>query len=467
MSRFDKFHLSSNVMIKPGGIPGDKSKKLLDLQKEIEGNVVSYPKGLPCAFKRAKGAIVEDVDGNQLIDFFSGCGVLNVGHCNAEVLASVREQEENLIHALDFPTENKLVFISKLLENLPTNWQKKFKVSFGGPTGSDAVEAAIKLAKQKTGRETIIAFQGSYHGMTSGALAVTSNISKRNTGSLVPNVHFIPYSYCYRCPFNKDQTNCNLDCANYLEMLLNNPNGGVNKPAAIILEPIQGEGGTIVPKEGFLKNILTIAKANDVIVIFDEIQSGFFRTGHYLSYLDDELMPDIITLSKGIGGVGFPLSAVLYKKEVEAWESGDHIGTFRANQVSIAAGSSAFDFIQKYNVPENVKKLGEYLMEKLKTLEKELPVIGEVRGVGLFIGIEYVKNKSSKIPYPEFVNELKKRCFENGLMFEVGGHFDNVVRFIPTLIITKEIVDNAFRIFEKQNHLLCQKLHERTYETIS
>ncbi len=447
MNDFSQFHLSEEPLIKSGSIPGKRSKKLLEIQKEIEGSVVSYPKSMPFAINHAKGAIIEDVDGNRFIDFFSGCGVLNVGHCNEEVLSYVREQQDKLIHALDFPTETKLTVIRKMLQNLPEDIRNDFKVSFGGPTGSDAVEAAIKLAKIKTGRDGIIAFSGGYHGMSSGALAVTSDTRFRNgISSLMPNVHFAPFSYYYRSPADMDEVTYTKHCLEQFRLMLEDKHSGIIKPAAILVEPIQGEGGNITPTKGFLQGLINIAHRNDVLVIFDEIQSGFFRSGEYLACMKYDVIPDIITMSKGLGGIGFPISALLYKKSVEAWKSGDHIGTFRANQVSLAAANGAFDFIEKYDVKSYVNEISNYLFSGLRALAVGCKFIGDVRGEGLMIGVEFVKNKATKEPYPEFVKEFRENCLQRGLLFEVGGHYDNVVRILPPLIVTPKIIDEALNV---------------------
>lgn len=466
-NKFSKFHLSESAKIVVDSIPGERSKELLNLQEELEGAVVSYPKSMPFAIKKAKGAIIEDVDGNQFIDFFAGCGVLNVGHCNEEVLSYVREQQDNLIHALDFPTENKMNVIKKILKNLPTEVQGDYKVSFGGPTGSDAVEAAIKLAKIKTGRDGIIAFSGSYHGMTSGALAVTADTAfRKRLTSLIPNVHFTPFSYKYRCPSNDDELACKNYCIDHLKFLLENKHSGITKPAAIIVESIQGEGGNIPPVGGFLNELVEIAHRNDVLVIFDEIQSGFFRTGEFLACMNYGVMPDIITLSKGLGGIGFPISALLYKKEVEAWGPGDHIGTFRANQVSLAAANGAFDFVDKYDIKSHTKEMGAYLMNSLKALSLEYPFIGDVRGKGLMIGVEVVKDFLTKEPYPELVKELRANCLQRGLLFEVGGHYNNVLRIIPPLTITPKIIDNAIEIIRESLGTILSKKEEKFLQSI-
>jgi diaminobutyrate-2-oxoglutarate transaminase len=457
MELLKDYHLSQGAKIISSSLPGEKSKVLLELQKNIEGSVVSYPKKMPIALKRAKGSIVEDVDGNQFIDFFGGCGVLNVGHSNAFVMEYVKEQQEELVHALDFPTENKLFLIQKILNNLPEEIREDYKVSFGGPTGSDAVEAAIKLAKIKTGRDGIIAFSGGYHGMTSGALAVTSDtFFRKKISSLIPNVHFVPYSYCYRCPFNKEESPCNYACANHFEWILETGHSGITLPAAIILEPIQGEGGNIVPRKGFLERIVKIANKHGVIVIFDEIQSGFYRTGKFLEFMNTKAVPDIITFSKGFGGIGFPISGLIYKRDIEAWETAEHIGTFRGNQVSIAAARGAFDFIEKYKIEDYANFIGDYLKEELNLLALDHPFIGEVRGRGMMIGVEFVKNKTSKKPFPEYLKEFRTECFHRGLLFEVGGHYNNVLRLVPPLITTKEIVDAAI-IIMKEAFVVCEE----------
>lgn len=449
MSVFSGFHLSEKPRIVTPAIPGTRSQELLALQQQIEGSIVSYPRSIPIAIERAKGAIIEDVDGNQFLDFFAGAGVVNLGHSNEEVLAYVTAQQEKLIHALDFPTENKLSAIQKILAHLPEELRDQYKVSFGGPTGSDAIEAALKLAKIKTGRDTIIAFTGGYHGMTAGALSLTSDTGFRNRiTSLMPNVHFVPYSYCYRCPFKLEEKNCKMACVDYLRNVLENGHSGVPKPAAIVIEPIQGEGGNIVPREGYLEALVKLAHAHDVLVIFDEIQSGFFRSGEFLAWMHTGAVPDIITVSKGLGGVGLPLAGIIYRKDIEAWGPGAHIGTFRGNQASLAGTNGAFDFVDKYNVNDHTKKAGEYLINGLKELQENSSYIGDVRGRGLMIGVEFVKNKHTKEPFPGMVKHFRNECMQRGLIFEVGGHYNNVVRLVPPLIITMPIIDAALDVMK-------------------
>ncbi len=444
------YHLCEDAEIVSPSLPGAGSRSLLLRQQEIEGSVVSYPRNMPIALKRAKGSIIEDVDGNRFIDFFGGCGVLNVGHVNEEVLEYVKRQQEDLIHALDFPTENKMALIDTILGHLPPSLQGDYKVSFGGPTGSDAVEAAIKLAKLKTGRDGVIAFTGGYHGMSSGALAVTSDrFFRENLTSLIPNVSFVPYNYPYRCTLRSGEGSSVDSCVSHLDWVLSTGHSGVAKPAAIILEPLQGEGGNILPEAGFLEGVTEVARKHGVLVIFDEIQSGFFRTGKFLEFMHSDAVPDIITFSKGFGGIGFPISGLIYRKDVEAWGPGAHIGTFRGNQVSIAAARGAFAFIEKHDIESHTRDIGSYLMGKLKELQQGHPYIGDVRGRGMMIGVEFVKDKATKEPNPEYLKELRAACFQRGLLFESGGHHGNVMRLVPPLITTHRIVDNAIVILKR------------------
>jgi diaminobutyrate-2-oxoglutarate transaminase len=297
--------------------------------------------------------------------------------------------------------------------------------------------------------------------MTSGALAVTSDTGfRKKLESLIPNVHFIPYSYCYRCPFGKQPGSCKMDCAEYLRYVLENPHSGMQKPAAILIEPIQGEGGNIVPAEGYLERIVDIAHKHGIVVIFDEVQSGFFRTGKFLASQGTQALPDIYTMSKGLGGVGFPISAIIYRRSIEAWGTGDHIGTFRGNQVSLAAANGAFQFIANHEVPAHVEAISAYLSDRLAVMAEESDHIGEVRGKGLMIGIEYVRSKHTREPFPQLVADLRKECFQRGLLFEVGGHYNNVIRFVPPLIINEALVDEAVGILEAASRVVEARLAE-------
>jgi diaminobutyrate-2-oxoglutarate transaminase len=455
---FSKYHLSENAKIITNSISGEESLKLLEIQEKVESNNISYPRGIPIAFDLAEGAIIQDVDGNQYIDFLSSCSVFNLGHNNPDIIDDLKKIQDKIMQAVDFPTKVKMDFIENLLDILPESLKGKCKINFGGPTGSDAVETALKLARINTGRHTVIAFHGGYHGMTMGALSVTSKLSHREkTIPLIPGVHFMPFCSSYRCPFKKSKENCEEECLKYFKYVLENPSSGIDKPGAIIIEPVQGEGGTYIPSKGWLEKITNIARKNNVLVIFDEIQAGFYRTGKLFSFEHTRAIPDIVVMSKGIGGIGFPLSLIIYNKTLDKWDAGTHIGTFRGNQLGMAAGVSAMKFVKNMKLELHVEKLGKEMFNSLKSLKNNSRFIGDVRGIGMMFGIEYVKDKKSKDPFPKMAQNVRKACYENGLLVEVGGHYNNVIRFLPPLIITPKIANNGLAIFKKANDLAEKK----------
>ena len=425
--------------------PGPQSKKYLRYQNAHEGSAVSYPRGLPFAIRRAKGATIEDVDGNIYIDFFSGAGVMNVGHGNPEVIAAAKIQMEKFTHALDFPNPVRKTLVETLLSILPKELNRIF---FGGPTGSDAVECAIKLARYNTKRYPVISFEGAYHGMTSGALSLCSGAPfKEEFLPLLPEIHFAPYPYNYRNPLKSSSLPPGLACADYLEHLIEDPHSGVAKPAAIIVEAMQGECGSIVPDGDFMPKVREICDKYDIILIVDEIQAGFCRTGKMFSFEHTNIVPDIITMSKALGGVGFPISGIAYKKKLDTWPPGKHIGTFRGNAIAYAAGAAAINFMLKNKLADRALKLGETMLKMLKKVEKDSPIIGEVRGKGLMLGVEIVKDKSSKEPGQELAAKIRSACHIRGLLVETGGHYFNVVRFLPPLVITEEMAKKGIDLF--------------------
>jgi len=426
--------------------PGPKSKALLDFQALHEGAAVSYPHGLPMGLVRGKGATVEDVDGNIYIDFFGGAGVMNVGHSNPDVIAAVSRQLDGITHALDVPTPPRQALVETLINLLPESLNKVF---FGGPTGSDAVEAAVKLAKINSGRVPMIAFEGAYHGMTAGALSLSSGRAfKEDFLPLLGEVHFVPYAYCYRCAFGKDAGKCDLECAQYLEHILEDPHSGVAKPAAVIVEAIQGEGGSIVPPDGFLPRIKKICAGNGVLLIVDEIQAGFCRTGKTFAWEHTKTLPDIMTMSKALGGVGLPLAGIAYRSELDTWPPGKHIGTFRGNVLAYAAGQAALKFMSDFDLAGYSLSLGKRVLSWLHDVERDSEIVGEARGRGLMLGIELVKDRGTKEPAPDLAIQVRRVCHRNGLLVEIGGHYSNVIRFLPPLVLTEELARKGIEIFE-------------------
>lgn len=425
--------------------PGPKSREFLEYQRLHEGSAVSYPRGLPMALRRGRGATLEDVDGNVYIDFFGGAGVLNVGHGNPEVLEAARFQMAELTHTLDIPSPPRQALTEILRTVLPAELSRLF---FGGPTGSDAVESAIKLAKYNSRRIPLIAFEGSYHGMTTGALSLTSGAPFRaDFLPLLPEVHFLPYAYCYRCAFHKSPESCDLFCAAYLDHKLEDPHSGISKPAAVVVEAVQGEGGSIVPPDGYLPALRRICDKHGVLLVVDEIQAGFCRTGRMFAFEHSKTVPDIITLSKALGGLGFPISGIAYREHLDTFPPGKHIGTFRGNVVAYAAGAAALRFMIEHGLAGHSERLGWTMLETLKGVERDSSIVGEARGKGLMLGVEFVKDKGSREPAPELAAKVRTACHGHGLLIEVGGHYFNVARFLPPLVLTEKLARKGLEIF--------------------
>jgi len=424
--------------------PGPKSQEILAYQNEHESSVVSYSKGMPMALKRGRGATLEDVDGNVYIDMFGGAGVMAVGHGHPEVLKAAHEQIDEVTHTLDIPTPTRKKMVEVLSGLLPKELNRIF---FGGPTGSDAVEQAIKLARYNTGRNGIIAFEGAYHGMTGISLALTCDSHHREgLGQLAPGAQFIPYPYTYRNPFGCPDEDVDLQAAENLERVLSDSHSGFLKPAAVILESVQGEGGTIIPTTRFMKRVREICDKHDVLMICDEIQAGLGRTGKMFAFEHFGIVPDIVTISKALGGVGFPISAIAYREKLNTWPPAKSIGTFRGNMIAFAAGATALTWMKENQIPERALELGKKAMVPLKKLEAESSIVGEVRGLGLMLAIEMVTDKKSKAPSTDYAKMVRKYGHQRGVMIEVGGHHSNVARILPPLVITEEYLMKGIEI---------------------
>jgi diaminobutyrate-2-oxoglutarate transaminase len=444
--RFEGLHFSPAPVVL-GPVPGPRSQRMLAEQAALESRARSYPRSVPVALHEGRGATLRDVDGNTYVDFFGGAGALNLGHGHPVVARAAREQQGRLVQALDFPTAPRLALMRRLRGILPGALRRTARIHFGGPTGSDAVEAALKLVRAHTGRRPLVAFQGSYHGMTADALSVTSDVACG--GPQETAVHFMPFPYCYRCPLGLRPQTCGMACAKLLESSLEDPYSGLPKPAGVIVEPIQGEGGTIVPPPGWLARVHAITRRHEVPLIVDEIQTGFARTGAMFACEHDGITPDVIVLSKGLGGIGYPLSGIAYDEALDTWEPGAHIGTFRGNQVGMAAGAAAIELMGELDLPGHARELGELALGLLEDARaaQELDAIGEVRGRGLMIGVELVRERESRAPWPELADALRRACCERGLIIELGGHHGNVARFLPPLVISRGLLVRGIEIF--------------------
>ncbi len=433
------------------------NNQYLSRQATTESNARSYPRKLPFALEQGKGIFLKDVDGNVYYDCLSCAGALALGHNNEVIHQAIkRELKNNLpMLTLDITTPVKEAFVNDILSCLPKEFAENAKIQFCGPSGSDAVEAAIKLVKIATGRNLIMSFQGGYHGMTKGALNLMGNLSVKNVvpGS-TSDVHFLPYPHGYRCPMGSVDDPDSQSTIRYIENLLTDIESGVTKPAGIIVEVIQGEGGVIPAPNQWMKELRRITKEHDIPLIVDEIQTGLARTGKFFAFEHSEITPDVIVLSKAIGG-SLPLAVVVYAKHLDKWEAGVHAGTFRGNQLAMATGSTTIQYIKLNKLHEQAAKMGDLFMEELHKIKDISAPIGDIRGKGLMIGVEIV-NKLADLnkfgqpkPFKTLAFRIQRECFSRGLIIEMGGRHSSVLRFIPPLTITEQQVKHICEIFEQ------------------
>ncbi|HHF3178254.1 TPA: pyridoxal phosphate-dependent class III aminotransferase [Vibrio alginolyticus] len=446
---------SSQVPIVEGTYDLTPDQVLID-QAEHESEVRSYPRRLPIAIKQAFGCLVEDTRGQIFLDCLAGAGTLALGYNHPEINQALKEQLDSGLpyQTLDIATSAKTTFIQSVKSFLPQELSENSVIQFCGPSGADAVEAAIKLAKQTTGRNTMFAFRGAYHGMTNGTMGMMGNLGTkaRRTG-LMSDVHFMPFPYNLRCPFGLGGDEGAKASIRYIDRLLNDDESGIMKPAAIIVEPVQGEGGVVPAPAFWLRELRRICDEHGILLIFDEIQCGVGKTGYNFAFEESGIVPDILCLSKAIGG-GLPMSLLVINKQHDTWKPGEHTGTFRGNQLAMVSGAKALEIIQRDNLVEHANIAGQYLRYGLESIQKRVNCIAEVRGKGLMLGVEIKtpNGKLNKFGEPQADSELtlsiQRAALERGLIVEKGGREGAVIRFLPPLIISFEQIDFALRVFE-------------------
>ena len=426
-------------------------------QDSTESNARSYPRKFPFAIAKAKGSWVEDVEGNKYLDFLCGAGTLALGHNDDEVNKAMVDliQSNAPLHTLDLTTPVKDEFVETILRHLPSELGNNAKIQFCSPSGTDATDAAIKLCKTATGRSAVISFAGGYHGMGQGPLACMGNLHAKSTvNGLMPDVHSFPYPYAYRDPFGLGGEAGVKAACNFFERTLKDPESGITKPACVILEPIQGEGGVIPAPVEFLQTVRRVTKELDIPLIVDEIQCGMGRSGKLFAFEYADIVPDVLLLSKAIGG-SQPMAVVVYKKELDKWTAGAHAGTFRGNQLAMKAGTITLNRVSQPDFLADVVRKGDLIRANLRDLQKRVSIIGDVRGKGLMVGTEFVDPKGQKdcigsLPASgEIAGAVQKLCFENGLIVEKGGRNGAVMRCLCALNITDEDLGKAWKIFEK------------------
>ena len=439
------FEGAPRIAVKP---PGPKSKELLSKQSALETKAVVYSKAFPIGIDSARGATIKDVDGNLFIDWISGICVINLGHNNPFVTQAVKSQIDRIWHALEIPTEARIHFLEKLHSVLPGTLRGHAKVLLT-VTGGDACEAAISLAKRVTGRNTIVAFGGSYHGIHQGIVSLTSSRHYLESAGVVRSgVFHLPYPYAYRFPLPVEKRGDEGKVVlKYLEELLVDEHSGLDQPAGILVEPIQGEGGYIVPPDDFLPGLREIADKFQIPLIIDEVQTGFGRTGKFWGCEVTNTSPDIMCVSKSVGA-GIPLSLIAYKEEYdETVPEAFHLGTYRGNPLAMAAGAASIDYIRNENILDHVSTLGEKAKHEFAEIAASSKNVGEVRGVGFMIGNEIVESKQTKTPSKQTTLRMRKEMFENGLLMHTCGHYGNVLRFMAPLVISESLLDRGMQVY--------------------
>ena len=440
---------------------------LLARQAARESNARSYPRRIPLALRRAQGLYVEDTNGRVFIDCLAGAGTLALGHNHPVVIEAIQRvlADGAPLHTLDLMTPVKDRFIEDLFDTLPAPFARDARVLFCGPTGADAVEASLKLVKTATGRTTMLAFDGAYHGMTQGVLQLMGNLGPKIP--VIPTQHgvqFLPYPYDFRCPFGLRGDAGVRAGLHYITNVLTDPESGVPQAAGMILEVVQGEGGVIPAPDAWLRGVRESTTRAGIPLIIDEVQTGFGRTGRMFAFEHAGITPDVVVLSKAIGG-SLPLSVVVYRSGLDLWKPGAHAGTFRGNQLAMAAGSATMRFIRDEALPTHADVVGRRLLQGLQQLKSTFPLIGDVRGRGLMIGVEIVDpagtgngtGPDNGIDHSGSTNDrpasgilarrLQAECLRHGLILEVGGRHGSVVRFLPPLIITEQQIDRILDIF--------------------
>jgi len=440
---------------------------LLERQEARESNARSYPRRIPLALKRARGIYVEDVEGRVFIDCLAGAGTLALGHNHPLIVEAIQKvlKDGLPLHTLDLTTPVKDRFVQDLFDALPSEFARDAKVQFCGPTGTDAVEAALKLVKTATGRGTMLAFHGAYHGMTQGALQLMGSLGpKQPLNSILQGVQFLPYPYDYRCPFGIGGEAGIQAGLRYIDTVMNDPEGGVPQAAGLIFEPVQGEGGVIPAPDAWVRGVRELTAAAGVPLIVDEVQSGFGRTGKMFAFEHAGITPDAVALSKAIGG-GLPLSVLVYRGELDQWKPGAHAGTFRGNQMAMATGSATIRHIRAERLHERAERAGARLVAGLQQIGRDYPQLGDIRGRGLMVGVELIDPVGSRNAHghpaaaPDLARSLQTECLRHGLIVELGGRHGSVVRFLPPLIITDPQIDHVVEIFATAVQLSVTRPH--------
>jgi len=425
--------------------PGPKAKKIVERDAAVISP--SFGRAYPLVIERGEGNIVVDVDGNEFIDMNAGLAVCSVGHSHPKVIKAIKDQVDKFIHYsyTDFFYDNYVNLGEVLHDLVPGKHKKKF---FYGNSGAEAIEAAMKVSRWHSQRQGILAYIGSFHGRTMGAVSLTASkpYQRRRFSPLVPGVEHIFYPYCYRCPFHLECPNCNYACVDYIDEYLFHKYVPAEEVSMLIAEPIQGEGGYVVPPDGYFKKLKKLLDENGILFAVDEVQSGIGRTGKWFAIEHYGVVPDIVCMAKGIAA-GMPLGVMASRADIQDWTPGSHASTFGGNPVSCAAALAVIDIIKSEKLLENSRREGAYIKKRLEEMMETHPLMGDVRGKGLMVGVELVKDKDTKEYAKQETEDVMMECFRQGLAIVNCGV--NVIRWMPPLTITRDLVDPSLEIFEK------------------
>jgi len=424
-------------------LPGPKAKAIID--RDHRYTAPAYGRVYPLVVKEGRGMVIEDVDGNLFLDFMAGIAVASTGHSHPRVVQAIEAQAQKFLHICgsDYYYEPMVDLAEKLSRLAPGTGSKKV---FLTNSGTEAVEAAFKLARYHTKRQHVVAFHGAFHGRTLGSLSLTASRSSHRAhfGPLIPGVHHVPYGFCHRCPYQLKHPSCGIECVGVLEKVLFRYEVRPEEVAAIFVEPIQGEGGYVVPPPEYLPMLQELCRKHGILLVLDEIQSGFGRTGRMFACEHWGIEPDILCTAKGIAS-GMPLGAMIARDEISTWTRSTHGSTFGGNPVACAAALATIQLLEE-GLVKNAAVVGGFLKEKLMELRPRFAEISEVRGLGLMIGVEFERNDGSHAPHAELRDRVMQKCFEKGLLLLSCG--ESTLRFCPPLIVAEEEVATAMRLFE-------------------
>lgn len=425
-------------------LPGPKAKALIDRdQKRVS---TSYTRSYPFVMERGSGAIVEDVDGNRFLDCAAGIAVNSTGHSHPDVVKAIVEQAQKFLHmsGTDFYYEPQVRLAEEIAALVPIRGEVR---SFFSNSGTEAIEAAIKLARYATNRQNLIAFFGSFHGRSLGSLALTASkvVQRKGMGPLMPGVYHAPYADCYRCPVGASPDTCAAECVDWIENQLFLHLVSPDEVAALVVEPIQGEGGYVVPPKQFLDRLRALTREHGILLVADEVQSGMGRTGKMFASEHFALEPDMVTIAKGVAS-GMPLGITAARADIMSWPPGTHASTFGGNPVSCAAALATVKLLRE-SLVRNAGVVGEHFINALRGLADKHPLIGEVRGRGLMIGVELVRDRQTKERAVRERDAVVEAMFARGVL--VLGAGKNAIRFAPPLVITREQADIAVKAFDE------------------